>query len=84
MQYRQNIEEIVMMSTPYIVVSKPLSLAEVAEVQRTRRILTIILIVLYLVSLSRKQDFVVVVLIQNCLFLILYIKLLGLCGAFDC
>ena len=84
MQYRQNIEEIAMMSTPYIVVSKPLSLAEVAEVQRTRRILTIILIVLYLVSLSRKQNFVVVALIQNCLFLILYIKLLGLCGAFDC
>ncbi len=84
MQYRQNIEEIAMMSTPYIVVSKPLSLAEVAEVQRTRRILTIILIVLYLVSLLRQQNFVGVVLIQNCLFLILYIKLLGLCGAFDC
>ena len=78
MQYIQDIEQIAMMSTPYIVVSKPLSLADDAEVQRTRKILTIILIVLYLVSLSRKQDFVVVVLIQNGLFLMLYIKLLGL------
>ncbi len=73
MQYRQNIEEIAMMSTPYIVVSKPLSLAEVAEVQRTRKILTIILIVACSVSLSRQQDFVVVVLIENGLFLMLYI-----------
>ena len=60
-----------MMITP-----KLSSTARNPEVSRTQKILTIILIVACSVSLSRKQDFVVV-LVRNCLFLILYIKLLG-------
>jgi hypothetical protein len=52
------------------------STARNPEVSRTQKILTIILIVACSVSLSRKQDFVVV-LVRNCLFFILYIKLLG-------
>jgi hypothetical protein len=43
MQYKQETEKVATMDRSYMVVPKPLSLAEDREVQRTRKILVIIL-----------------------------------------
>ncbi len=43
MQYKQEIEKVTMMDSSYMAVPKSLSLAEDREVQRTRKILIIIL-----------------------------------------
>jgi hypothetical protein len=96
MQYKQETEKVAMMDSSYMAVPKPLSLVEDREVQRTRKILIIILGVC-LVSVfwlllygEKKASFLLVrnlcqlVLEKNLPLLdVLHIQLLGsLCGRF--
>jgi hypothetical protein len=77
MQYKQETEKVAMMNSSYMTVTKPLSLTEDREVQRTRKILIIILGVC-LVScfdhycmMRRKKNFSFFLLVRNLCQLVL-------------